>query len=134
LETNRPIGQSTPKVKKHPRPVETFVWLSMTLGHVLPRTVGSENTTAISPTFVISSATKDATWQGRCHLHGAHQCEHLLHQGEAHFVLWHPSSGRLPGLTSSSLDRSTNMMALVTLKNSSRSTTRSLKPLMVMIV
>jgi hypothetical protein len=58
-------------------------------------------------------------------LHDAHLCEPPLHQGGACPMYWHPSSGKLSGPTNSSLDELISMRAPVTLKSSSKSTTRS---------
>jgi hypothetical protein len=131
LETGQLIGQSAPEVKKHPRPLETNVWLTMMLNDGQPRIIGSENAIAIPPTSTISLTTEDTIGQGCSPLHGACRCEHPLHQGETRSMLWHPSSGKSSGLTSSSLDRLISMMAPVTPKNSFRSTTR---PLMLLVM
>jgi hypothetical protein len=58
----------------------------------------------IPSTSAMSLMTEDASGQGYRPLHGAHRCEHPLHQGETRSVLWRPSSGRWLDPTSSSLD------------------------------
>jgi hypothetical protein len=64
---------------------------------------------------------------------GARICGLPLHQGGAHSMLRRLGSGRSPDPTSSSLDRSTSVMTPATLKSLSKSTTRSMRLLAVMI-
>jgi hypothetical protein len=81
----------------------------------------------IQLTSTTSSMIEDVIGQG-CHpLSGALLCELPLHQGGTCSVLWHLSSGKLPGPTNLSLDRSISMTTSITMKSSSKCTTRSLR-------
>jgi hypothetical protein len=127
------IRASGPEVKQHHQLAAIGVWLTMMRVGGYLKTTGSESMVAIMMTSAISSMSEGAAGPDHHPPIVVLQRESLHHPGGAFFMLWHRGSSRLPGLTSSSLGRLTNMTAPVIKKNSSRSTTQSLRPLEVMI-